>query len=147
MLFEIFGARAAEHAAAWFSAGQLDTLTSALMQHVNAPRTSSMGRLFDAVAAICGLPPVITFEGQAAMALEFAADENEKGAYPLPIRDAPDRPLVFDGLGATAGSPSSAGDTVGQANRGTVIPARSVRSWPIGSRWFARWPIEPPACP
>ncbi len=119
VLFEIFGARAAEHAAAWFSAGQLDTLTSALTRHVNSPRSSSMGRLFDAVAAICGLPPVITFEGQAAMALEFAADENEKGAYPLPIRDAPDRPLVFDGLGATAGSPSSAGDTVGQANRGT----------------------------
>ena len=45
---------------------------------VNSPRTSSMGRLFDAVAAICGLPPVISFEGQAAMALEFAADEHEQ---------------------------------------------------------------------
>ena len=42
-----------------------------------------MGRLFDAVAAICGLPPVISFEGQAAMALEFAADEERTEAYPL----------------------------------------------------------------
>jgi hydrogenase maturation protein HypF len=55
-----------------------------LVQGVNSPRTSSMGRLFDAVAAICGLSPVISFEGQAAMSLEFAADWRETNAYPLP---------------------------------------------------------------
>ena len=83
LLFEILGDRAAEHAAAWFRPGEIDALMSMLARHVNTPRTSSMGRLFDAVAAICGLPPVISFEGQAAMALEFAAQENESGAYPL----------------------------------------------------------------
>jgi hydrogenase maturation protein HypF len=55
-----------------------------------------MGRLFDAVAAICGLPPVISFEGQAAMSLEFAADEEEQGAYPFPICDESGQPLVAD---------------------------------------------------
>ena len=124
VLFEIFGLRAADHAAAWFNAGQLDTLISALARHVNAPRTSSMGRLFDAVAAICGLPPATTkprpvvaprsasrsattgrgfmsnalsFEGQAAMALEFAADEHEEIAYSLPVHgEHPEEPLVAD---------------------------------------------------
>ena len=85
VLFEILGPRAAEHAAAWFDAGELDTLLSMLTRRVNSPRTSSMGRLFDAVAAICGLPPVISFEGQAAMALEFAADEHEQSAYPFAL--------------------------------------------------------------
>ena len=67
----------------WFNADQLNTLISMLTRRVNSPRTSSMGRLFDAVAAICGLPPVVSFEGQAAMALEFAADEHEQSAYTL----------------------------------------------------------------
>ena len=40
-----------------------------------------MGRLFDAVAVLCGLPAMITFEGQAAMALQFAADEDCTEAY------------------------------------------------------------------
>ena len=84
LLFELFGEQAREYASAWFTPGELDTLLSMLAGGVNSPRTSSMGRLFDAVAALCGLPPVITFEGQAAMALEFAAVESEQEAYPLP---------------------------------------------------------------
>jgi hydrogenase maturation protein HypF len=85
LLFEILGDRAADRAAAWFRPGEIDVLVSMLARRVNTPRTSSMGRLFDAIAAICGLPPVISFEGQAAMALEFADDENESEAYSLPL--------------------------------------------------------------
>ncbi len=72
----------------------LNLLATALARSLNAPRTSSMGRLFDAVAVLCGLPTEISFEGQAAMALEFAADVNEQAAYPLPLRD--DTPAVAD---------------------------------------------------
>lgn len=48
-------------------------LTAMLSRGVSSPRTSSAGRLFDAVAAITGLRQEASFEGQAAMELEAAA--------------------------------------------------------------------------
>jgi hydrogenase maturation protein HypF len=95
LLFEVFGAEAAEWAGGWFSPGELQRLLSLLARPRLCPRTSSMGRLFDAVAALCGLPPVISFEGQAAMALEFAADEDCEEAYPLPLSEGD--PAMADG--------------------------------------------------
>jgi hydrogenase maturation protein HypF len=52
---------------------------------VNSPLTTSAGRLFDGIAALLDLHQQVSFEGQAAMALEFAADDVEPGTYPLPI--------------------------------------------------------------
>ena len=45
-----------------------------------------MGRLFDAVAALCGLGQEMTFEGQAAMKLEFAAEAEIAESYSIPLR-------------------------------------------------------------
>jgi len=94
LLFEVFGPNAAECAAGWFSPVELQTLVRMLSRPRLCPRTSSLGRLFDAVAALCGLAPVISFEGQAAMALEFAADPACDESYPLPLSDA--APAIAD---------------------------------------------------
>ena len=98
MLYEILGDAAAGHVVATATgsaAAELKMLLAALGRSVNCPRTSSMGRLFDAVAALCGLPRVISFEGQAAMALEFAADASKsRRQYPLPLGEG--TPAVAD---------------------------------------------------
>ncbi|MBI3990450.1 MAG: carbamoyltransferase HypF, partial [candidate division NC10 bacterium] len=57
-----------------FSPHERAILQTMLQRNINAPLTSSAGRLFDAVASMAGLSQDTRFEGQAAMELEFALE-------------------------------------------------------------------------
>jgi hydrogenase maturation protein HypF len=95
-----------------FTVAELSVIGQMLKRGVNAPMTSSVGRLFDAVASIIGLRQRNSFEGQAAMELEFAlARESSEQTYrcelvigsddsPMAGRNAKDtgtqHPLIVD---------------------------------------------------
>ncbi|MDL1983111.1 MAG: carbamoyltransferase HypF [Deltaproteobacteria bacterium] len=52
-----------------------------ISKKINSPLTSSLGRLFDGIAAIIGIRNNVSFEGQAAMELEMLADSNSDDIY------------------------------------------------------------------
>ncbi|MGR9089378.1 MAG: carbamoyltransferase HypF [Gammaproteobacteria bacterium] len=92
LLFELFGASVFDECRfaplASFPAAARRIIGQMLARGVNSPRTSSIGRLFDAVAALLDLVQCSGYEGHAAMALEFALDDAPVTAcYPLPIVD------------------------------------------------------------
>ena len=96
MLFEILGDELWERdeLLTEFTAAELKTLRGMLTGGVNSPITSSAGRLFDGVAALAGLGAHCTFEGQAAMELEFAVDPVTTESYPFTFSET--EPVVVD---------------------------------------------------
>jgi hydrogenase maturation protein HypF len=60
---------------------QVNVIRKMIAKRINSPLTSSLGRLFDGVAAIAGLRSRVSYEGQAAMELEMAARSDAVALY------------------------------------------------------------------
>ena len=101
-----------------------------LAKQINAPKTSSCGRLFDAVSALLGLCLVSEYEGQAAMLLEQQAMHADwqqgEGDYPVKV-DSQDGMLVVD-----------------SAAFGAALLQDSVAKVPVATiaRRFHHWLVE-----
>ena len=65
-----------------FQKERLTVIREMIAKKINSPLTSSLGRLFDGVAAICGIRSQVSFEGQAAMELEMQSAESAESCYP-----------------------------------------------------------------
>jgi len=70
-------------------------LDNMMAHNLNSPLTSSLGRIFDGVASILGIRQTVSFEGQAAMALEAMANAPSEKIYPFESRSEGDR-IVLD---------------------------------------------------
>jgi hydrogenase maturation protein HypF len=92
ILFETWGQDGLEDEGlapvAQFSKTERSLIRQMLAKGVNAPVTSSAGRLFDAVASLLGIRQVVTFEGQAAMELESVIGSEVTEAYPFRLTNA-----------------------------------------------------------
>ncbi|HTH15787.1 MAG TPA: hydrogenase maturation protein HypF [Magnetospirillum sp.] len=125
--------RGPEIAARWADIPAAERLSMVLDKGLNAPPTSSAGRLFDAACGLLGIHPIARFEGQAPMALEALVTRPEamEGGWALA-----DGVLDFAPLLARL---ATCGDAADGANlfHGTLVAAFA--------QWCA-WAAETTGC-
>jgi len=92
VLFELFGESTINECGYLlknkFRDKDVSLIINMLVNGINSPLTSSAGRLFDAVSSLLGICQKSSYEGQAAMMLEFISDSYEMGDYPFKIIEA-----------------------------------------------------------
>ena len=103
-LRDAFGAGSLPHLTCFDSipSRQFELVDAMLAKRIQTVETSSAGRLFDAVAALLGLASEVTFEAQAAIALETAAAPDIAGSYPFDLQaGGPSSDIMIVDLRAT----------------------------------------------
>ena len=84
LLFDLYGEKTLlldNHTTKSFSNVELKTYYLSWEKGLNAPLSSSIGRLFDAVASLLGVCQVMSFEGESGMMLEELYDKSVVGHY------------------------------------------------------------------
>ncbi|SFZ97890.1 [NiFe] hydrogenase metallocenter assembly protein HypF [hydrothermal vent metagenome] len=84
LLFDLYGKDVLQmqnHTTKSFSDYELKSYFRTWEKSLNAPLSSSVGRLFDAVASLVGVCQIMSFEGESGMLLEELYDDNVKNSY------------------------------------------------------------------
>jgi len=90
LLFDLYGAKALtlnNPTVKAFSSTELRTYAVAWEKSLNAPLSSSVGRLFDAVASLLGVCQMMSFEGESGMLLEELYNPEVTGSYKFPYEE------------------------------------------------------------
>lgn len=97
ILFEIFRDDSVKYLPGEVSENERKILYRMLMNNLNTPLCSSVGRLFDAVASIINVRQKVNFEGQAAMELESLLDGiDSEVSYEMEINKDEKDVLIID---------------------------------------------------
>lgn len=84
-LFKAYGHKIDANIFVGIAEKKIKTILAMLKNNMNSIETSSMGRFFDAIAALIGIKMNVTFEGEAAIYLETISHVGENGVYKYDI--------------------------------------------------------------
>ena len=87
LLWDVLGDEADTHLLNYFDEKSLKLLKQVYTKKINAPRCSSVGRLFDAVAVLCGMEGTVSYDGESGLLLEALYDPLITEAYMYTIDD------------------------------------------------------------
>ncbi|WP_041957441.1 carbamoyltransferase HypF [Sulfurospirillum arsenophilum] len=87
LLWDTLGDEADVHLLNYFDEKSLKLLKHVYTKKINAPRCSSVGRLFDAVAVLCGMEENVSYDGESGLLIERLYDPLILDSYEVKIDD------------------------------------------------------------